>query len=63
VYINKGLGEGPWVKVDTPEGSSYTRHLRVLADQTKLLIMGGGKLPPTTTLNKVTVTVVDISKW
>jgi hypothetical protein len=63
VYINKGLGEGPWVKVDTPEGASYTRHLRVLADQTKLLIMGGGKLPPTTTLNKVTVTVVDISKW
>jgi hypothetical protein len=63
VYINKGLGDGPWVKVDTPEGASYTRHLRVLADQTKLLIMGGGKLPPTTTINKVTVSVVDISKW
>jgi hypothetical protein len=63
VFINKGLGEGPWVKVATPEGKSYTRHLRVLQDPTKLLIMGGGVLPPTTTINQVTVTVVDISKW
>ncbi|OAL57452.1 Oligoxyloglucan reducing end-specific cellobiohydrolase [Pyrenochaeta sp. DS3sAY3a] len=62
VYINKGLGEGPWTKVDTPEGSSYTRHLRVLNDPTKLLIMGGGQLPPSTT-NKVTVSVMDISKF
>lgn len=62
VYINKGLGEGPWTKVDTPETSSYTRHLRVLNDPTKLLIMGGGQLPPSTT-NKVTVSVMDISKF
>ncbi|CAG5163999.1 uncharacterized protein ALTATR162_LOCUS6593 [Alternaria atra] len=62
VYINKGLGQGPWIKVNTPEGSSYTRHLRVLKDQSKLLIMGGGQLPPSNT-NSITVTVVDISKW
>ncbi|KAI4952404.1 hypothetical protein J4E91_002874 [Alternaria rosae] len=62
VFINKGLGEGPWVKVATPEATSYTRHLRVLQDQSKLLIMGGGQLPPSNS-NSVTVTVVDISKW
>ncbi|KAF2276586.1 glycoside hydrolase family 93 protein [Westerdykella ornata] len=61
IFVNKGLGEGAWRKVSTPEGTSYTRHLRVLKDETKLLIMGGGKLPPSTT-NKVTVTVMDISK-
>lgn len=62
VYVNKGLGEGDWVKMDTPEGSSYTRHLRVLQDPTKLLIMGGGQLPPSDT-NKITVAVVDVSEW
>jgi hypothetical protein len=61
IFINKGLGEGPWVKVSTPEKSAYTRHLRVLNDPTKLLIMGGGQLPPSTT-NKVQLTVMDISK-
>ena len=62
VFINKGLGQGPWIKVATPEATSYTRHLRVLNEPSKLLIMGGGNLPPSTT-NSVTVTVVDISKW
>lgn len=61
VFINKGLGEGPWVKVSTPEKSHYTRDLRVLADPTKLLIMGGGQLPPSTT-NQVELSVMDISK-
>jgi hypothetical protein len=61
IYINKGLGEGPWVKVETPERSHYTRHLRVLKGEKKLLIMGAGDGPPSTT-NKVQVTVMDISK-
>lgn len=61
IFVNKGLGQGAWRKVATPEGNSYTRHLRVLKDETKLLIMGGGQLPPSTT-NKITVTVMDISK-
>ncbi|KAF2876004.1 glycoside hydrolase family 93 protein [Massariosphaeria phaeospora] len=61
IYVNTGLGEGPWRKINTPEGNSYTRHLRVLSDPTKLLIMGAGQLPPSTT-NKVTVTVMDIAK-
>lgn len=61
IYINKKLGEGPWTLVDTPETAHYTRHLRVLKDQKRLLIMGGGALPPSTT-NKVQVSVMDISK-
>jgi hypothetical protein len=62
VFINKGLGTGDWVAVPTPEKAAYTRHLRVLKDQKKLLIMGGGELPPTDGSNRVEVTVMDISK-
>jgi hypothetical protein len=62
IFVNTQLGEGPWRKVDAPEGTSYTRHLRVMNnDSSKLLLMGGGKLPPSTT-NKITVSVMDISK-
>ncbi|KAF2439900.1 glycoside hydrolase family 93 protein [Karstenula rhodostoma CBS 690.94] len=61
VFLNTQLGQGPWEKVATPEATSYTRHLRVLKDQTKLLILGGGQLPPSTT-NKVQLSVVDIRK-
>jgi hypothetical protein len=62
VFINKGLGYGDWVAVPTPEKAAYTRHLRVLKDQKKLLIMGGGELPPTDGKNRVEVSVMDISK-
>ena len=62
IFINKGLGAGDWVAVPTPEKAAYTRHLRVLQDQKKLLIMGGGELPPTDGSNRVEVTVMDISK-
>ncbi|KAF1952941.1 glycoside hydrolase family 93 protein [Byssothecium circinans] len=60
IFINKQLGEGPWTRVATGEATHYTRHLRVLKDTGKLLIMGGGQLPPSTT-NKVQLTVQDIS--
>ncbi|KAF2748390.1 glycoside hydrolase family 93 protein [Sporormia fimetaria CBS 119925] len=59
IFVNKGFGEGPWRRVAAREGTSYTRHLRVLRDESKLLIMGAGKLPPSST-NRVTVTVMDI---
>ncbi|KAJ4985636.1 bnr asp-box repeat domain protein [Stagonosporopsis vannaccii] len=64
VYINRGLGEAgtPWIRVPTGEKTHYTRHLRVLKDPKKLLIMGGGVLPPSTT-NKVQLSVVDITKF
>jgi hypothetical protein len=63
IYINTGLAEAgtPWKRVATPEKNAYTRHLRVLNDPTKLLIMGAGQLPPSTT-NKVQLSVMDISK-
>ncbi|SPQ25626.1 364c42cb-4dd6-4b80-9b76-56aec9a84c5a [Thermothielavioides terrestris] len=63
VYINTGLAEPgtPWTRVATPEPSAYTRNLRVLNDPTKLLIMGAGQLPPSTT-NKVELSVMDINK-
>jgi hypothetical protein len=62
IYINTGLAEAgtPWKRVATPETNAYTRHLRVLNDPTKLLIMGGGQLPPSTT-NKIQLSVMDIS--
>lgn len=61
--MNRALGaENSWKTVQTPESTSYSRHLRVLdSNKNHLLIMGGGKLPPSTT-NKVTVSVIDIEK-
>ncbi|KAA8566550.1 hypothetical protein EYC84_009100 [Monilinia fructicola] len=63
VFVNRALGaENSWKTVQTPESTSYSRHLRVLdSNKNHLLIMGGGKLPPSTT-NKVTVSVIDIEK-
>ncbi|KAG7288080.1 hypothetical protein NEMBOFW57_007602 [Staphylotrichum longicolle] len=63
VYVNTGLAEpgSVWRRVATPEKNAYTRHLRVLNDPTKLLIMGAGQLPPSTT-NVVELSVMDISK-
>ncbi|KAK0114501.1 hypothetical protein ONS95_013991 [Cadophora gregata] len=62
VFVNQALGDAnAWRTVPTPEGVSYTRHLRVLSNSNHLLIMGGGVLPPSTT-NKVTVSVIDIKK-
>jgi len=62
VFINQALGDvNAWRTVPTPEGVSYTRHLRVLSNPNYLLIMGGGVLPPSTT-NKVTVSVIDLKK-
>lgn len=63
VFVNRALGAAnAWKTVATPEGTSYTRHLRVLdSNKNHLLIAGGGILPPSTT-NKVTVSVIDIQK-
>ncbi|RFU26202.1 hypothetical protein B7463_g10136, partial [Scytalidium lignicola] len=60
VFINQELGaEGAWKQFPTPEGVSYSRHLRVLSNLDHLLIMGAGHLPPSTT-NEVTVSVIDL---
>jgi len=62
VFTNQALGdEKAWKTVPTPEGVSYTRHLRVLSNPDHLLIMGGGHLPPSTT-NKITVSVIGLEQ-
>lgn len=61
VFTNTALGDaGEWYERDTPAPVSYTRSLRVFGeDPDKLLIMGGGVLPPSTT-NNVTYSIVSI---
>ncbi|TAQ85831.1 hypothetical protein B7494_g5853 [Chlorociboria aeruginascens] len=54
VFVNQALGAiDAWKSIPTPEGVSYTRHLRVLSNSNHLLIIGGGQLPPSTT-NSIT---------
>lgn len=65
VFVNQALGEGEWMEIATPEGTSYSRSLRVLQEQggkddgRMLLLMGAGHLPPSTT-NRVTDSLVDL---
>ncbi|KAM0273551.1 hypothetical protein ACHAQH_008277 [Verticillium albo-atrum] len=63
VYINtEGGAPDAWLAYTVPEAAAYTRHLRVMEeDKDFLLILGAGKLPPSTT-NKVTVSMVKISE-
>lgn len=62
IFTNQALGDvHSWKTVPTPEGISYTRHLRVLSNPDHLLIMGAGILPPSST-NEVTVSVIDLEK-
>jgi hypothetical protein len=61
VFINQALGEGEWTEVATPEGTSYTRSLRIFEqDPQFLLINGAGVLNGEE--NSVTVSVVDLEK-
>lgn len=61
VFTNEALGDpAEWYERATPAPTSYTRHLRVFAEaQDRLLIMGGGQLPPSTT-NNVSYSIVDL---
>ncbi|KAJ4422640.1 hypothetical protein N0V82_002759 [Gnomoniopsis sp. IMI 355080] len=61
VFTNTALGDADeWYERDTPAPTSYTRSLRVFKeDQDKLLIMGGGVLPPSTT-NNISYSIVSI---
>ncbi|GAB7341087.1 hypothetical protein MBLNU457_7402t1 [Dothideomycetes sp. NU457] len=60
IFLNTELGAvgSTWTKVDTPEGTSYSRSLRVLDDPRMVLIAGGGVLGGAN--NSVTASVVDI---
>ena len=63
IFVNQKLGAvDAWKSVETPEGVSYSRSLRVFKDiPNHLLIAGAGHLPPATD-NRVTVSVIDIEK-
>lgn len=60
LFINKNLGEGEWTEIESPEGHSYTRSLRVLKGHNGryLLVNGGGVLLGTS--NSVTASVMDL---
>lgn len=61
VWTNQALGdENEWYEWDTSAPTSYTRHLRVFKEaQDRLLIVGAGQLPPSTT-NNVSYSIVDL---
>lgn len=61
VFTNTALGDAnEWYERETPAPTSYTRHLRVFEeDHDKLLIMGGGVLPPSTT-NNISYSIVSV---
>ena len=60
VFLSHDLGtSGFWTKVPTPEGQSYTRSLRVLDEEGKILIAGGGVLGGEN--NKVTVSKINVT--
>ncbi|KAF3763645.1 family 93 glycoside hydrolase [Cryphonectria parasitica EP155] len=61
VFTNTKLGDpSAWEEKETTAPTSYTRHLRVFKEnQDRLLIMGGGALPPSTT-NNVSLSILSI---
>ncbi|KAJ9148485.1 Glycoside hydrolase family 93 protein [Pleurostoma richardsiae] len=63
IFVNRALGaDDKWEWYSVPQLVAYTRHLRVFKDDpSKLLIMGAGHLPPSTT-NNVSLSVVDLGK-
>ena len=62
VFVNRALGdEGAWEKLDTGERVSYSRSLRLEYWGRRLLLAGGGLLPPSEN-NSVTIGSVDLGK-
>jgi hypothetical protein len=60
IFVNQAGGDRTqWVRLETVAAKAYTRSLKVLSGG-RLLIAGGGVLPPATN-NKVTVVVMDLS--
>ncbi|RLL99625.1 hypothetical protein CFD26_108296 [Aspergillus turcosus] len=59
IFVNQALGEGPWREIKTPAPGAYTRMLRVMAEDPKMvLINGAGPLGGSN--NKVTVTMINL---
>ncbi|KAJ0162216.1 hypothetical protein CTA2_4919 [Colletotrichum tanaceti] len=61
IFVNRALGApGAWVEYAVPQPNAYSRSLEVLGDGSKLAIVGGGRLPPSST-NRVSISVVDLN--
>lgn len=60
LFINQALGQGEWTEIPSPEPTSYTRSLRVLAEGEGryLLVNGGGVLGGQN--NRVSVSIMDL---
>lgn len=63
IFVNNNLGaEGSWVEYATPQPNAYSRSLMVFREDDNLLaIMGGGRLPPSST-NEVSLSVINLEQ-
>jgi hypothetical protein len=62
VFVNQALGDvGAWEKLAAGERVSYTQSLRLNHEGRRLLIAGGGLLPPIKN-NSITVGSIDLDK-
>ncbi|GAP90419.1 putative glycoside hydrolase family 93 [Rosellinia necatrix] len=61
IFVNQRLGDpDAWVEHATPQPNAYARSMVLFRDDdAKMLIIGAGRLPPSTT-NYVSVSVVDL---
>lgn len=61
IFVNRNLGDpGSWIEYETPQPRAYSRGLILYReDPTKMLIIGAGWLPPSST-NYVSNSVIDL---
>ncbi|KAF5024469.1 hypothetical protein F66182_3409 [Fusarium sp. NRRL 66182] len=63
IFVNKNLGaENAWIEFPTPQPNAYSRSLMTFKENDNfLLIIGGGRLPPSST-NSVSLSVIDLTQ-
>jgi hypothetical protein len=59
IFVNQALGEGPWREIKTPAPGAYTRMLRIMKEDPKMLLINGGG-PLGGSRNMVTVTMINL---
>jgi hypothetical protein len=62
IFVNKNLGAADsWVEYTVPQPKAYSRNLMLFREDDNLLaIIGGGHLPPSS-VNQVSISVVDLT--
>lgn len=63
LFVNRNLGDpDSWEEIAIPQPKAYSRGLALMpGDDTRLLVIGAGSLPPSST-NRVSVSVVDLEE-